>query len=61
MSDLDEELNLEAPSEHQQSFFLTRDEDADIPPSQLSGDENGEQSVFSVLESDKKASNHRLT
>lgn len=38
MSDIEVDLNLDEPSEHQQSFFLTRDEDADIPPAQLSGD-----------------------
>lgn len=35
--------------EHQESFFNARDEDADLPPTQLSGDEQGEQSVYSQV------------
>ena len=38
------------------SFFLARDENDDLSPHLLSGEENGEQSIHSVVDGDNKAS-----
>jgi hypothetical protein len=32
---------LEVHEQHQESFFRGHEEDADLPPTELSGDENG--------------------
>jgi hypothetical protein len=50
---------LDVHEEHQDSFLIGRDEDADIPPTQLSGDENAEQSVFASAVEANKSSKYR--
>jgi hypothetical protein len=47
---------LEDKEARQDSFFISHEEDADLPPTELSGDENGEQSVFSQVDSANKSS-----
>lgn len=52
---------LDVYEQHQESFFKGYEEDADLPPTELSGDENGEQSVFSTVDSKNKSSTHHNT
>ena len=52
---------LDVYEQHQESFFRGYEEDADLPPAELSGDENGEQSVFSTVHNKNKSSTHHAT